>query len=145
MAVYLLHFDRAYHHARHYLGWSPEVQARVNAHIHGRGARLTEVVHSAGIGMMWVRTWEDGDRVLERKLKNRHSPQLCPICCGKPVQVPLLPWMPAYVPEPEQDDANHDHDTLAPPTGPDLFDYDGELEDLIEGREDEDFWRSGHW
>jgi hypothetical protein len=90
------------------LGWSPEVQARVNAHLHGKGARLTEVVHDAGIGMMWVRTWEDGDRKLERKLKNRHSPQLCLICCGQPVQMPLMCWMPAFVPE--VDDAMPDDD-----------------------------------
>lgn len=143
MACYLIHFLEPYHHAKHYLGWSPEVQARINAHLHGKGARLTEVVHAAGIGMVWVRVWEDGDRKLERKLKNRHSPQLCPICQGQPVQTPLLPWMPAYVPPAPQDE---DPPGDAPlPDGPTLFDYDAELDDLLEAREDENFWRSGHW
>jgi predicted GIY-YIG superfamily endonuclease len=41
MSVYLLHFTEPYKHAAHYLGWTPELDARVNAHLHGKGARLT--------------------------------------------------------------------------------------------------------
>lgn len=100
-AIYLLHFDPAYKHAKHYLGYADDVMPRVNAHLHGRGARLTQVAKDAGVTMLLVRVWEDGTRTMERKLKRRsHVPALCPICTNIPVQMPLLAWMPAYVPEP---------------------------------------------
>jgi hypothetical protein len=79
--VYLLHFDRPYFHAKHYLGFTPgEVEDRVREHQCGRGARLVEVVTNAGIALELVRTW-NGDRKLERRLKSRHAaPRLCPTC-----------------------------------------------------------------
>lgn len=100
MSVYLLHFDPAYQHARHYVGYAADVEPRVNAHIHGRGARLTQVAHDAGCALILARVWPDGDRALERQLKRRkNAPQLCPICSGKvSLQMPLLPTVPAFVP-----------------------------------------------
>lgn len=78
--VYLLHFSSPYKHARHYLGYTEDLQARMSRHLSGNGARLVEVVCSAGIVPVLVRVW-DGDRSLERKLKCRkNSPCLCPIC-----------------------------------------------------------------
>jgi predicted GIY-YIG superfamily endonuclease len=47
--VYLLHFDRPYKRARHYLGWASDLDARLAQHTAGHGARLLEVVHDAGI------------------------------------------------------------------------------------------------
>jgi predicted GIY-YIG superfamily endonuclease len=99
MAVYLLHFEPSYKHARHYTGYADDVAPRVYAHLHGKGARLTQVATEAGCTLLLVRVWEDGDRKLERKLKQRHgSAPLCPICRGEAVQMPLWAWMPAYVP-----------------------------------------------
>jgi hypothetical protein len=102
MSVYLLHMMQPVnpeHPCRHYLGWAADVRPRIYAHLHGKGARLTEVAHERGIIMVWVRVWEDGDRTLERKLKNRkNAPALCPICQGLAVQMPLLRGEPAYVP-----------------------------------------------
>jgi hypothetical protein len=47
------------------------------------GARLMEVVTDAKIDWKVARTW-NGDRKLERRLKNRHNaPALCPRCAGK--------------------------------------------------------------
>jgi predicted GIY-YIG superfamily endonuclease len=79
--VYLLHFERPYKHARHYLGFAEDLERRLELHRAGRGARLMEVVVAAGIGFELVRTWE-GDRTLERLLKNRHNApaRLCPLC-----------------------------------------------------------------
>ena len=83
MTVYLLHFDEPYRHARHYIGYTDNLTWRLHLHNIGRGARLLEVVHSAGITWQLARTWE-GDRKLERRLKNRHeAPRLCPICNPK--------------------------------------------------------------
>lgn len=87
--VYLLHFDRPLGdldnprgQARHYLGYTDDLDARLERHRSGNGARLMEVVAERGIGWRLVRTW-DGDRELERRLKNQHnSPRLCPLCQG---------------------------------------------------------------
>lgn len=55
--VYLLHFDRPYRHARHYVGWTSNLDGRLAEHTAGHGARLLAVVHAAGIGWHLARTW----------------------------------------------------------------------------------------
>lgn len=82
MPVYLLHFSEKFHHARHYLGFAEDLEARLERHRAGRGARLVEVITEAGLDFQLVRTW-NGDRVLERQLKRqKNGPRLCPICKG---------------------------------------------------------------
>jgi predicted GIY-YIG superfamily endonuclease len=56
--VYLLHFERPYRHARHYLGSAEDLEARLALHRAGREARLLEVIAGAGIGFVVARTWE---------------------------------------------------------------------------------------
>jgi predicted GIY-YIG superfamily endonuclease len=81
--VYLLHFDRPYRHARHYVGWASDLDGRLEHHRKGTGARLMAVIAAAGIGFVLARTWP-GDRTLERRIKNRHeTPRLCPVCRGE--------------------------------------------------------------
>jgi predicted GIY-YIG superfamily endonuclease len=86
--VYLIHFDRPVaDHARHYLGWTSDLPARLDDHRQGRGARLMEVVRERGIGWHLTRTWE-GTRTRERAIKARaEGPRLCPDCtpCPRPV------------------------------------------------------------
>ena len=78
--VYLLHFDEPYKHARHYLGYTGNLELRVAEHRNGTGARLMRAVVEAGISFVVARTWE-GDRAFERRLKQRGSAvRLCPIC-----------------------------------------------------------------
>lgn len=78
--VYLIHFDRQLGHAQHYIGWAGSLEARIRHHLAGTGARLMRAVTLAGISWEVVRTWE-GDRYLERKLKNRKDARsLCPAC-----------------------------------------------------------------
>lgn len=82
--VYLICFDKPYHHARHYIGYVGEdvgVEARLEAHRKNKGARLLRALNIAGIGYKVVRVWESGDKTFERKLKNRKkSKTLCPCC-----------------------------------------------------------------
>lgn len=82
--VYLLHFARRLHHAGHYVGWTRDagtLPARIEHHRNGSGARLLAAVADAGIDFAVVRTWPDGDRTLERRLKNgKRGPRLCPVC-----------------------------------------------------------------
>jgi predicted GIY-YIG superfamily endonuclease len=80
MTVYLLHFDRRYAHAGHYIGSTDNLERRIYQHRKGRGARLMEVITQAGIDFTVSRTWE-GDRKKERQLKNRGgASRLCPLC-----------------------------------------------------------------
>jgi predicted GIY-YIG superfamily endonuclease len=78
--IYLLHFDRPYRHARHYIGYTDDLDSRIATHRAGNGARLIAVISAAGIGFTVARTWT-GDRNFERRLKRRKdAPRLCPIC-----------------------------------------------------------------
>ena len=106
MTVYLLHFSDPIapgrHTCQHYLGYADDLAPRVHAHAHGAGARLTQVAIERGLTFVVARTW-DGDRTLERQLKNRHDGRrLCPICNGRqPVQMPLLLDVCAFIPTEE--------------------------------------------
>ena len=78
--VYLLHFHVPYAHARHYLGSTADLDARLAEHQRGTGARLMEVVSQAGIHWTCSRAWS-GDRHTERQLKQRKDAcALCPLC-----------------------------------------------------------------
>src|SRR5262245_27705742 len=80
--VYLLHFSTAYKHARHYIGFTTNLDKRITDHLCGMGARLMEVITAAGIEWKLARTWR-GDRQLERRLKNRKcAARFCPYCGG---------------------------------------------------------------
>lgn len=82
--VYLLHLDPPFRHARHYTGWTSNLDERLEAHRAGRGARLMEVVWEAGGSFRLARTWP-GSRALERAIKDlRNAPRLCPVCTPSP-------------------------------------------------------------
>ncbi|MBI3653680.1 MAG: endonuclease [Acidobacteria bacterium] len=78
--IYLLHFSQAFKHARHYVGFTTDLQSRLDAHSNGTGARLLEVITQAGLSFKLARIWH-GTRQTERRLKNRKAtPRLCPLC-----------------------------------------------------------------
>lgn len=79
--VYLLHFDKPYKHAMHYIGWAENLDKRIAHHRNGTGARLMQVLKAAGIGFSIAHVWPDQDKTFERKLKNRGSAKrFCPCC-----------------------------------------------------------------
>lgn len=81
MAVYILHFDSAYHHARHYVGYTKDIDQRLAQHKAGRGARLMQVITEAGIGFQVAKIWKSKTRKFERYIKNSHNTaRFCPIC-----------------------------------------------------------------
>lgn len=85
--IYLIHFERPLHHARHYLGYCADetLQVRLIRHRASRGARLLAVLRTLNINWEVVRVFE-GDRRFERTLKNRrNTPRLCPVCTVRPV------------------------------------------------------------
>lgn len=84
-ALYLLHFDPPYEHARHYLGFTArDVDTRVLEHLDvscSRGSPLVRAAVLAGCEIRLARTWSRGTRTEERRLKrsgglSRH----CPLC-----------------------------------------------------------------
>ncbi|MFI7447910.1 hypothetical protein ACIBQX_10470 [Nonomuraea sp. NPDC049714] len=79
--VYLLHFERPYKHARHYIGWTPgDLNRRLRQHRNGTGARLMAVITAEGIDFVVARLWTGG-RNLERSLKRRGgASRCCPLC-----------------------------------------------------------------
>lgn len=84
--VYLLHFDRPFRHAKHYMGWTDgALEVRLACHARGDGANLLRHVGAAGIAWTLARTWP-GPRGRERQLKIQggHT-RKCPICkTGRP-------------------------------------------------------------
>lgn len=78
--IYLIHFARPYVHARHYCGWTTDLDSRLVEHLLGRGARLMAVIAEAGIPWTLARTWE-GTRARERALKDCGGfSRKCPVC-----------------------------------------------------------------
>ena len=82
--IYLLHFSHPVAHARHYIGWAAEGRLfrRLAQHESGNGAAtpLIRALIASGGRFRLARVW-DGDRHMERRLKNqRNSRKLCPIC-----------------------------------------------------------------
>lgn len=79
--VYLLHFDQPYKHARHYIGYAKDIDARIELHRQGQAARLTQVLKQNGITFIVARIWKNETRGFERILKNRGgAARICPIC-----------------------------------------------------------------
>lgn len=86
--VYLLHFATPYKHARHYMGWALDLNARLADHAAGHGARLLAVIQAAGIEWSLARTWPGASRGRERQLKRQGgAARRCPMCGVTPRQI----------------------------------------------------------
>jgi hypothetical protein len=79
--IYLLHFERSYKHARHYLGYTENLEQRLAQHRSGRGSPFVAAAVAEGIRFDVARTWP-GDRTEERRLHNykNSAARLCPLC-----------------------------------------------------------------
>ena len=79
--VYLLHFDRSYRHARHYIGFTQNLDQRLADHHAGRGSPLIATAIADGIDFQLAAIWQ-GDRHDERRLHRQKNTRarLCPIC-----------------------------------------------------------------
>lgn len=85
--LYLLHFDAAHGHARHYLGSTENLPRRMMRHGKGFGARLTAVLADLGehwtLAAVFVPRKGITSRKAERRAKLRkNSTKFCPICRG---------------------------------------------------------------
>ena len=82
-AVYLLHFARPYKHARHYLGYTSDLNKRLKRHARGDGSPLIKAVIQARIQITLVRVWYGVDGNYEQHLKKtKNASRFCPYCGG---------------------------------------------------------------
>lgn len=66
--------------SQHYLGYTDNLEERLQHHREGNGSRFMAVAKEQGISWQVVRTWE-GDRSRERRMKKHHHlKRFCPIC-----------------------------------------------------------------
>jgi hypothetical protein len=84
--VYLLHFERSHRHARHYIGFTQNLEQRLAEHRAGRESPplITEAI-ADGIDFQLAAIW-DGDRHDEPRLHRQKNTRarLCPICITDP-------------------------------------------------------------
>jgi hypothetical protein len=76
--IYILHFDTAYHHARHYVRYCADgtLDQRLARHRASQESRLMLAIEHAGIDFTVALT-HPGDRKFERKLKRaKKSPSI---------------------------------------------------------------------
>jgi len=82
--IYLIHFDKKFGHAGHYLGYASDFEKRMERHRAGRGSNLIKKIQEAGIGWQVVRKWENVGPQAEAELKRYHNNRrLCPLCAGQ--------------------------------------------------------------
>ena len=78
--VYILHFEPAYKHARHYVGSTSRGNARGDDHLAGRGSPLVSAAIRAGVAVTF-HVIGVGGRIAERKIKQqKNAGRFCPQC-----------------------------------------------------------------
>lgn len=79
--VYLLHFDTPFKHARHYIGFTQNLDQRCEDHLRGNGSNLVRHVCAAGIALRLAAEWRNVPQTEEYRLKNWGGMvRYCPIC-----------------------------------------------------------------
>lgn len=80
--IYVLHFDRKFHHTLHYIGWTERdrIEDRLREHSNGSGARILDGLRLAEIGYRLACTFV-GTRRDERRMKRqRNHKRFCKVC-----------------------------------------------------------------
>jgi hypothetical protein len=96
VTIYLLHFDRPYKgKMRHYLGFTNNLDNRLENHRRGTACVTTKRAFDRGIGFVLARTWLGPIR-LERSIKRHGVVRSCPICT--PSSAATLPRPTEQVP-----------------------------------------------
>jgi predicted GIY-YIG superfamily endonuclease len=81
--VYLVHFEKRYRHAGHYVGFTDDLTRRMDEHRAGAGSRLLAAVTAANVAFNVAFTWSGASRAFERKVHAcKNTPRLCPVCRG---------------------------------------------------------------
>lgn len=78
--LYILHFTKPYHHARHYIGSTSDFNARIASHRAGKTGKLIAAVLQAGIdfhAFVIGPGGRDDERILKRQ---KNAARYCPAC-----------------------------------------------------------------
>ena len=78
--LYLVHFTQPYRHARHYAGWTADLDSRPSERQAGRGARPLQVITQAGIDWTLARTWQSTRQREQQPKRQGGASRRCPIC-----------------------------------------------------------------
>jgi hypothetical protein len=71
--VYVLHFDPAYKHPRHYIGWTEgDVTKRIAVHLQGRGSPLVRAAVAAGVEVQLAATYPGPTRPRADRTRTTH-------------------------------------------------------------------------
>lgn len=86
--VYLIHLDDPLCHARHYLGASKDIPARLEAHRQQRGAKMLAHANTRGLRWHVERVWytdtaEQAYRLEAKMKRHKHNTHYCPKCGGR--------------------------------------------------------------
>ena len=67
--------------AQHYTGWVPDPERRINAHVEGRLAKITQAVMAQGSASWWPRIPDTraDERRLKTKTKTKNA-RRCRVC-----------------------------------------------------------------
>ena len=79
--VYLIHFDRPFGHAQHYVGvTNGDPSERFKTHVGYPDVNLLKHAKAAGVQFQLARVWLQVPRYFEMKLKSRGKRPICPVC-----------------------------------------------------------------
>lgn len=68
------------HRAKHYLGWSNDLENRLREHRTGKGSKFTQAACRRGLTIRVAEVWT-GTRHLEKSIKrSRNLKRFCPLC-----------------------------------------------------------------
>lgn len=87
--VYLLHITPPLGHARHYVGYTDDVEPsrRLAKHAKGQGSKMLRAAVSSGRVLSVVHHWPGATRRFEAYLKRRaDTPSWCPACVDLPAK-----------------------------------------------------------
>jgi predicted GIY-YIG superfamily endonuclease len=81
--VYILHFSKNLAHAKHYIGFTTDLNQRIKDHHAGNSnsAKIMQAVKQNSITFIIGNIFKNKTRSFERNLKNqKHSNRYCAIC-----------------------------------------------------------------
>ncbi len=84
MSIHLIHFSPPFHHCRHYLAYTKEVNFKYwleDLAPNNCNGLIKTVLFDTEISLQHAFTWPDGDMRLLRKIKKQKNvARYCPIC-----------------------------------------------------------------
>jgi predicted GIY-YIG superfamily endonuclease len=89
--VYIIHIREKIGRCQHYIGYTGNLERRINEHKNHNGSPLLREANRRGIIWDVVVEIPNGDRNTERRLKNhKKASDFCPVCNPKVADIPFV-------------------------------------------------------